>query len=312
MCDFNSSGSSHAKGKRNVLQLSDGAGNFTFHPNVYVLRNGIIHASGFEPSIVEHGFMNGFMFLNKSNKLSSSDAFTIKPETKQVILHGGRISAPPLSFKDDLKTGIYSPVKKTFDFVSDQNIKLRISDQNVSVYKGKEQRPAFNFGLEKDFKTGFFSRGTGELGISTLGIQKINLCPKTEGDYIDGLNIGKSSQVAGIRRVSGIPENSWEDGYLGDSSGITCTPNEFINNKIEKVIPKGFKISGITIFTNEDKKVHCTITCNKIEILNSESFETNKKIILENENLLGDGLRFICVKLDLDQIDYARIEMCRV
>ena len=96
---------------------------------------------------------------------------------------------------------------------------------------------------------------------------------------IDGLNVGITTTIAGIRRISANTSNSWEDGHLGNSNALVFTPSDFtagdsVSNVsvassqpnptatrarwygtttttgilvAQKIVPKGFIIDGTSI-----------------------------------------------------------------
>ena len=44
---------------------------------------------------------------------------------------------------------------------------------------------------------------------------------------INGINVGTSTAIAGIRRLSATTANSWEDGHLGNPTQLVFTPTDF-------------------------------------------------------------------------------------
>jgi hypothetical protein len=140
-------------------------------------------------------------------------------------------------------------------------------------------------GFQGDTSTGIFHDGSGVIGFATGGVKKVGIYNTIAGDFIEGLNVGISSDIAGIRRLSVTPANSWEDGHMGNSAELVFTPTDFVvgstirvTNSVQssqpnparpnprwygvidasgilaaqKVIPKGFIIdngSEITIYT---------------------------------------------------------------
>jgi hypothetical protein len=140
-------------------------------------------------------------------------------------------------------------------------------------------------GFQGDTNTGIFHDGSGVIGFATGGVKKVGIYDASVGDFIEGLNVGISSNIAGIRRLSDNSANSWEDGHMGNSAELVFTPTDFVvgsttrvTNSVQssqpdparpnprwygvidasgilvaqKVIPKGFIIdreSKITIYT---------------------------------------------------------------
>ena len=76
------------------------------------------------------------------------------------------------------------------------------------------------------------------IAFSTGGEQKVTIIPSTgaiPAGMINGLNVGDGiapvppAVVPGIRRLSVIAANSWEDGNCGNSSALVFTPIDFRN-----------------------------------------------------------------------------------
>ena len=101
-----------------------------------------------------------------------------------------------------------------------------ITTSNIAVIDGTASTPPFTF--KDDPNTGMYRIGADQIGLSTGGVQKVGVYNADSGDFIEGLNVGVRTNIAGIRRVSGTTANSWEDGFMGNSAAIVFTPSDFV------------------------------------------------------------------------------------
>jgi hypothetical protein len=91
--------------------------------------------------------------------------------------------------------------------------------------------PVLSF--QGDPNTGIYRQGADIMSISSGGTQKVTIASSSSVlPFIDGLNVGNASSIAGIRRVSATLTNAWEDGHLGNSDGIFFTPHDFNSNTL--------------------------------------------------------------------------------
>lgn len=283
-----------AKGPKGAIQIHNGMGDFHFHKDVSVDIHGNLKASKFISKSSAFCKPNDLAYFDSNTELMSSA--NAKITDKQILMKKGTIEYPILALQGDTKTGFYSSINGSLSFSSEGNKKFEVSRNNMSIVGGSVLVPSLNFGLKaSDRDTGLYRIKQGEIGFSSQGRNAMSVTPK-------GLIVR-----SGIQRISEY--NNWEDGYLGDSTGITLVPNEFINKTLQKVVPKGFKLTRFCAYTDDDtKQSSCVI--NKIHTI--ENFETNKFFDLEFE-LIGDGIKFISIQLDdLESINYARLEMIRI
>ena len=188
----------------------------------------------------------------------------------------------------DSNTGMYSPLADTIGFAAGGNEKVRINDSTTAA-----ATPTLV--LNADLDTGLFTPTANTIGFSVAGLQKASINPSTGVSFIAGLNVGLPSpsfnSSTGLRRLSAIPANSWEDGYMGNSKELIILPNEFTDYDVRtggvavagwgigentgrtnfftgamgqaaggagariiamKLVPKGFQISGENITVHVD------------------------------------------------------------
>jgi hypothetical protein len=219
------------KGRRNYIQLSDGRDDFMVNENLYATSNGSIsgHISG-------SGTATEMAYFTGPETIASTPALDASVWTTQLFLAEGTEFLPTLSFQGDTGTGIYKPSPNAVDFTINGSKIIRASqNSNVSVGSGTANRPMFNFGLSGvDTNTGMFQSSEDIIGLSTGNDQKVTI--RAAGvlgpvGTIDGLNVGTSgaSVSAGIRRLSEVAANSWEDGDMGNSAALIFTPSDFEN-----------------------------------------------------------------------------------
>jgi hypothetical protein len=273
------------KGRRNYIQLSDGSDDLMINENLYATSNGSIsgHISG-------SGTATEMAYFTGPETIASTPAAIVETTgTGQILLDVGSEASPTLAFQGgDTDTGIYHPANNQIGVSAGGNIEMGISTAGVSVQEGSESIPSYNFGLTTvpDTDTGMFRIDHDTIGFSTGGVQKVGIFPADSGDFIEGINVGKpgSPATAGIRRLSEVAANSWEDGHMGNSAALIFTATDFrqesstrsqqvtssqpdpaaassrwyglISNDgdvvAQKVVPKGFVIDDtceITIYT---------------------------------------------------------------
>ena len=112
---------------------------------------------------------------------------------------------------------------------------LTVTDTElVSVDHGTAGGPAINFGLvgsgaAAEADTGMYRPLSDAIGFTTIGIAKVGILGSAFGpDYIEGLNVGTTASIAGIRRMSAATGNVWEDGHLGNSEALIFTPTDMV------------------------------------------------------------------------------------
>jgi len=212
--------------------------------------------------------------------------------TNTIHLGDGSAALPMLAFSDgtfpagNFDTGIYRQGVNQLGISAGASIELVVSAVNhISAHGGAAATPGYNFGITgTDTNTGMYRIAADTVGISTGSVQKMGVYPANSGPFINGLNVGTTGAIAGIRRLSGTADNSWEDGHMGNSAQLVFTPTDFIGQSAarptslnssqpdpggrnsrwygtlnqagvilaQKVIPKGFRIGEdqeITIFT---------------------------------------------------------------
>jgi len=215
------------KGRRNFIQLSDGSDDLMVNENLYATSNGSIsgHISG-------SGTATEMAYFNGPESITSTPAAIVETAgTGQILLDAGSEALPTLAFQGDTDTGIYQPANNQIGVSAGGNIEMGISTAGVSVDEGSESIPSYNFGLTTvpDTDTGMFRIDTDTIGFSTGGVQKVGIFPTDSGDFIEGINVGKpgAPATAGIQRLSEDPDNSWEDGHMGNSTALIFTASDF-------------------------------------------------------------------------------------
>jgi hypothetical protein len=223
-----------------------------------------------------------------ANAVDSSINFTVgttqemRIDASHVSISGGSEGNPALNFGliGNPDTGIYRERANAMGFSAAGNIKAGVSDKaNFSILHGSVRTPGINFGIATppDTNTGMYGIASDSIGFSTGGEHKVGIYLASDISYTEGLNVGLPDPSfllnIGIRRLSAIPSNSWEDGHLGNSQFIYFTAMDFLpesmttgrwryqtngimgpasgvvtsnvvslNLMASKLIPKGFKI----------------------------------------------------------------------
>jgi hypothetical protein len=287
----------HIQGQKGSIQINNGMGELGFHRNVSVDPNGYIKANGF---ISKHNLVchpNQCAFFKTKTDVVSTDNLIFNE--KQTLLKKGTIEYPSLAIQNDTTTGLYSSKSGGISIISKGNNKFDVSENNLSIVAGSVLVPAINFGLKaSDKSTGIYRIKQGEIGFSSKGERVMKVSQN------NGLEV-----TSAIKRMTSNSNVSWEDGYLGDSTGITIVPNEFINKKIQKVVPKGFTLNSVCVYTQTEQQIPCIIKTQNKEILNVSDFKTNETI--QFEDIQGDGFTFVTIQIELDEIEWARISMIR-
>jgi hypothetical protein len=97
-----------------------------------------------------------------------------------------------------------------------------------------------------NYDTGIFRSAVNEIGISCAGTQRVAIASSAAGDNIPGINVGLSggafNSTVGLRRLSTVPANSWEDGHIGNSTAIYFTATDFMSSVPNR--PMGVPLSG--------------------------------------------------------------------
>ena len=162
---------------------------------------------------------------------------TVNSDAGQLQLTAGTASFPVISFSDGTHpagiydTGIYEIGANQIGFTLTGSLECAISTSVLSINAGNASVPPINFGLDSDSNTGMFQIASDTIGFSVGGIEKVSIYPSDSGNFIEGLNIGLTSNIAGIRRLSASGTNSWEDGHLGNASAFSIYINRFWNYK---------------------------------------------------------------------------------
>ena len=84
-----------------------------------------------------------------------------------------------------------------------------------------------------NYDTGMYRKNPNEIGFSCNSSEIAAVLNSNSGDFIKGLNVGTptgspSANIGGIKRLSAIAANSWEDGNCGNSEFLYFSPTEFI------------------------------------------------------------------------------------
>ena len=106
---------------------------------------------------------------------------------------------------------------------------LKVTDTDlVSVAAGTDAIPAINFSVAGSSSTGMYRPAADAVGFSTGGAEKVRISPPGIYYPVGGLSVGTAGNIAGIRRLSAISANSWEDGHLGNSKALIFTPSDMV------------------------------------------------------------------------------------
>jgi len=190
----------------------------------------------------------------------------------------GTALAPSFAFTDDTDTGICTLENNHLTLVAGGVSTVNVTSTAIEVIDGTALAPSFAF--TDSTNTGIYQTDTDNIAFSCNGRQKITMGSGTPPTgMIDGLNVGITTTIAGIRRISANTSNSWEDGHLGNSNALVFTPSDFTagdsvsnvsiassqpdpvarNSRwygtttttgilvAQKIVPKGFIIDGTSI-----------------------------------------------------------------
>ena len=181
--------------------------------------NGFSDISGVPPQIA---------FFQTPTAISGTPDAITDIATKQILFTDGTAAHPVIAFQGDADTGIYLPGTNAVGISAAGTLELAISANHVSAQEGAVGNPSYNFGLTGDTDTGMYRVGPDTIGFSTGGVQKVTITDTAGGGMINGINIGTTASIAGIRRLSATAANSWEDGHLGNSDAIFFTATDFV------------------------------------------------------------------------------------
>ena len=81
-----------------------------------------------------------------------------------------------------------------------------------------------------NYDTGLYRNVADMVAFSTGGVQKVTCSNSDTTPFINGLNVGLQTNIAGIRRLSTTDTNSWEDGHLGNSNYLYFSPRDFVGD----------------------------------------------------------------------------------
>ena len=152
----------------------------------------------------------------------------------QVRLAAGSPGEPMLAFSDgthpagNYDTGIYKVSANQLGISAASTLELGISNLHISAQQGSAGNPSYNFGVTgADTNTGMYRPTADAIGFSAGGVEKASIYAANSGNFIEGLNVGLTTNIAGIRRLSSTAVNSWEDGHMGNSELLVFTPGDF-------------------------------------------------------------------------------------
>ena len=280
-----------AKNKQYAIQFSDGSGDLDAYSNLYARNDstqgeGCISAtcyfgdggtlSNIGTGNVVTGVVPQIAFYSDTEKISSSAVADITSSNIAVI--DGTAAAPTFTFKDNPDTGICTLENNHLTLVAGGVSTANVTSTAIEVIDGTALAPSFAF--TDSTNTGIYQTDTDNIAFSCNGRQKITMGSGTPPTgMIDGLNVGITTTIAGIRRISANTSNSWEDGHLGNSNALVFTPSDFTagdsvsnvsiassqpdpvarNSRwygtttttgilvAQKIVPKGFIIDGTSI-----------------------------------------------------------------
>ena len=78
-----------------------------------------------------------------------------------------------------------------------------------------------------NYDTGIYRIANDAIGISCGNSSIVGVHGSNSGNFIKGVNVGQTSNICGIRRLSATPANSWEDGWMGNSTNLVFTGSDF-------------------------------------------------------------------------------------
>ena len=103
------------------------------------------------------------------------------------------------------------------------------------------------------YDTGIYRAGVNALGFSGNSLEQATIYPLGGAIPIGfnaGLNIGTTTNVTGIQRLSLTAQNSWEDGNCGNSEFIVFTASDFAGAFSNPVLPAGRAQTYVTLGPN--------------------------------------------------------------
>ena len=128
------------------------------------------------------------------------------------------------------------------------NKTANISTGQIQLANGTFSLPILAF--PPDYDTGIYLYTSGVLprgvAISGDGDLIVAVLGSNSGNFIKGFNVGQTSNICKIQRLSLIPANSWEDGHMGNSANLVFTGSDFTNNRDRNGGPIQFGVAPYT------------------------------------------------------------------
>ena len=100
------------------------------------------------------------------------------------------------------------------------------------------------------YDNGIFRAAVDAVGFAAGGNKIVGVYGAAAGNFIKGLNVGIDSaspggvNICGIRRLSATPANSWEDGWMGNSSQLVFTGSDFTDFNTRTFNPVPFAVAS--------------------------------------------------------------------
>ena len=125
------------------------------------------------------------------------------------------------------------------------------STEQIKLANGSIREPmlAFSDGLHPNgtYDTGIYRAAINAIGISCGNSAIVEIHQTPSGSFIKGLNVGQTTNICGIRRLSNPATNSWEDGHMGNSAQLVFTGSDFTDFNTRAINPVPFAVSKARI-----------------------------------------------------------------
>ena len=108
---------------------------------------------------------------------------------------------------------------------------------------------AFSGGIHPlgNYNTGIYGAGSPDIAFHGGGNKTGGIYGTPVANFIKGLNIGTTSNLCGIRRLSETAANSWEDGHMGNSDQLVFTGSDFTDFSRLAQAPVLFAVSSTAL-----------------------------------------------------------------
>ena len=200
------------------------------------------------------------LHINNATLTPTGREITIENISMQTESQGGGVghmttSLGPLAFAADPHTSLQYNDSGTFGGASgalyDKNANTSTGQIKLTIGSASVPILAFSDGTHPggNYDTGIFRAAVGAVGFSAGGDKIVGVYGTDDSPFIKGLNVGVDAalNICGIRRLSATVANSWEDGWMGNSSQLVFTGSDFTNYNTTGGVPQEFAVASADI-----------------------------------------------------------------